>query len=447
MNLRSKKAFLFSFFLIFSGCGEDVYPWPEWIFEHWVWEDESTQDSAIALVEDYISRDIPVGVIIIDSPWETGYNTFEFDNSLYPSPREMIEYFHSRGVRVVLWITSTINEDAGEIFEYAKKSGFFLQRSAEDNSCSFKWWKGRGCLIDYFNPSALEWWHSLMDKVLSLNIDGWKCDGTDIYLIFGGVSYSPYLKRRITKEEYSSAYYSDFFYYTRKKLGKDRIIFARPADNYGTGVGIDLIRFAPWEVNLAGWVGDQEATFEGMKNALNNMLWSSRYHYFAFGSDIGGYLEDENFPQGRSKTLFIRWAQLGTFSPIMENGGGGEHRPWMFDEETLQIYRKFVKLRYSLLPYILEEARKAYAEGRSLMRFPFRNERVFLLGSDLLVFPIMSENNEIEVYFPEGCNWVYIFDRSRVYTGGSRNKLSFPLSEYPVFYKEGSKIEKLLVSF
>ena len=50
-------------------------PWPEWAFHHWVWEDESTQESALALVNGYLDRDIPVGAIIIDSPWETGYNT------------------------------------------------------------------------------------------------------------------------------------------------------------------------------------------------------------------------------------------------------------------------------------------------------------------------------------------------------------------------------------
>src|SRR5687768_9609479 len=73
-------------------------PWPEWVFHHWVWEDESTQESALQLVNDYIAHDIPVGAIIIDSPWETGYNTFEWDSSLYPDPQAMVDSFHSNGV-------------------------------------------------------------------------------------------------------------------------------------------------------------------------------------------------------------------------------------------------------------------------------------------------------------------------------------------------------------
>lgn len=67
--------------------------------------------------------------------------------------------------------------------------------------------------------------------------------------------------------------------------------------------------------------------------------------YANFGSDIGGYRSGKdsgNDTLGRTKELFIRWAQLGSFSPLMENGGNKEHRPWVFDttNETLNIYKK-----------------------------------------------------------------------------------------------------------
>ena len=58
-----------------------------------------------------------------------------------------------------------------------------------------------------------------------------------------------------------------------------------------------------------------------------------------FGSDIAGYWSGEG-KLGRTKELLIRWAQLGAFSPLMENGGNKEHRPWAFDNETLDIYKQ-----------------------------------------------------------------------------------------------------------
>jgi alpha-glucosidase (family GH31 glycosyl hydrolase) len=51
--------------------------------------------------------------------------------------------------------------------------------------------------------------------------------------------------------------------------------------------------------------------------------------------------------------VFLRWAQYGAFLPLMENGGGGEHRPWMYDEETTDIYRAFVQEHYRLIPYFM----------------------------------------------------------------------------------------------
>lgn len=417
-----------------------VPPWPEWAFEHWVWEDESTQESAIALVDGYLSRDIPVGAIIIDSPWETGYNTFEFDSKLYPDPKSMIDYFHSKEVRVFLWITGVINTDVPELFDYARSKGYFMQKSADNPDCIIDWWKGKGCLIDYFNPEALQWWHSLVDKALVLDIDGWKMDGTDFYQLL--VPYSPYLQRNVARLEYSHAYYRDLFEYTREKMGTQRIITARPIDNYGSGMGGDFVAFAPKDINWAGWVGDQDATFDGLRKALNNMFWSSDYGYVAFGSDIGGYREkwSEHPVWGRTKELFIRWAQLGAFSPVMENGGGGEHRPWMFDEESLNIYRNFVKLHHALIPYLNEKGAEAFAKGESLMKFIYGTEEAYLLGPDILVFPMLEEGTSRHVVFPEGSQWVYLFDKTTVYDGGTEATITVPLSEFPVFVRKGSRI-------
>ena len=65
-------------------------------------------------------------------------------------------------------------------------------------------------------------------QVLSLGIDGWKCDGTDPYLLELGVARGN--GGVVTRTDYSNAYYGDFFDYTRAKLGDDRLIMSRPVD-------------------------------------------------------------------------------------------------------------------------------------------------------------------------------------------------------------------------
>ena len=65
-------------------------------------------------------------------------------------------------------------------------------------------------------------------QALSLGIDGWKCDGTDPYIL---ELVTPIGKQGlVTYRDYADAYYGDFFYYTREKLGEDRLIMSRPTD-------------------------------------------------------------------------------------------------------------------------------------------------------------------------------------------------------------------------
>src|SRR6185295_13836424 len=110
--------------------------------------------------------------IIIDSPWETGYNTFDWDNTLYPDPQAMVDYFHSKNVRVFIWITSAIDTDVHPLYDYGASQNYFMKKSSGGGPGIISWWKGDGALIDLFNPDAVAWWKSLMDKTLNLGIDG-----------------------------------------------------------------------------------------------------------------------------------------------------------------------------------------------------------------------------------------------------------------------------------
>jgi alpha-glucosidase (family GH31 glycosyl hydrolase) len=428
-----------------ADAGTDlVAPWPEWAFHHWVWENESTQESAIALVDDYLARDIPVGAIIIDSPWETSYNSFVFEPSQYPDPQAMIDYFHSRGVRVFLWMVSAINLDS-PLYAQAAEAGYFTQVDTDSGPGVVDWWKGDGSLIDFFNPDAVQWWHEQMDEAIALGIDGWKCDGIDPQIIYA--PYSPTLGRNIDRNEYGFAYYRDAFGYLREKLGDDRIITARPFDNLGTGTDADLWVYAPVELNWAGWVGDQDSDFGGIVDALSNMYFASKRGYVAHGSDIGGFRTDkQTWPEtGRPKDAFIRWTQLGAFSPIMENGGGGEHRPWMFDEETTTIYRDFVELHYALIPYLMKHGASAFDEGTSLTTYLTKEDYTYLLGPDVFVAPMLEAGTSRTLTFPEG-SWVFLFDDSKKFGGLTEATLDIPMNEFPAFVREGSEIADTLLA-
>ena len=268
----------------------------------------------------------------IDSTWQTGWNTFVYNPAAFPNPAQMYSHFHSLGLKVTNWITGMINIDSPN-YQYAFDNGFFL-----NGGQTIDWWKGTGSFVDYTNPHAMEYWHGLMKNVLEMGCDGWKVDGTDPHFLLLGPNVQGYAGK-VTSRQYSNDFYGDFFNYTKEVKGTV-LMMARPVDFYRS--------FAPKYSIFSGWVGDEDDDFGGLRTALTYMLHSGQRGYVGFGSDIGGYRCCQN-GVGREKEPFVRWAQLGAFNSLMENGGGGEHRPWMFDKQTADIYRKFVDIHYELV--------------------------------------------------------------------------------------------------
>jgi Glycosyl hydrolases family 31 TIM-barrel domain len=115
----------------------------------------------------------------------------------------------------------------------------------------------------------------------------------------------------ITYRDYANSYYRDFLYYSRTK-NPEALIWARPVDLFWS--------FAPHDTMFSGWVGDQDPTFDGLRNALINMLQSAHRNYLNFGSDTGGYRSGGPAPYGRSTELFTRWFQMSAFCPHFEVG-------------------------------------------------------------------------------------------------------------------------------
>ena len=117
---------------------------------------------------------------------------------------------------------------------------------------------GSGGLLDYSNPDAVSWWHKMMDNILDLGADGFKCDGTDPYVLEYSITGGAlgYNDQKISYKDYADMYYRDFLLHTRERRGGGDagLIMSRPVDCMLDSVTKLCWGYSPKDVVFSGKV-------------------------------------------------------------------------------------------------------------------------------------------------------------------------------------------------
>jgi alpha-D-xyloside xylohydrolase len=140
---------------------------------------------------------------------------------------------------------------------------------------------------------------------------------------------------------------------------------------------------------------------------------------------------------------------FGLLSSHSRLHGSSSYRvPWAFDDEAVDVLRKFTKLKLSLMPYLMTAAAEAHREGVPMMRpmileFPDDPgvaylDRQYMLGPDLLVAPVMSLTGEVSFYLPAG-TWTDLLSGEQ-FTGQRWIHQTHGFDTLPVLVREGAVI-------
>ncbi|GIW41471.1 MAG: hypothetical protein KatS3mg076_2048 [Candidatus Binatia bacterium] len=437
--------------------GRPLVP-PDWAFRNWRWRDELAPGEPAeldgVLVNAQVAEDvlmferfgIPAGVYLLDRPvlqGNFGFARFEWDEERLPNARAMLEVLRRRGYRILTWSAAwACGTEPGDNGTEALRLGFL----APNEGVPFCSDTGGNFVLDVTNPKARRWFaEKLANFVREEGLDGIKLDR--------GEEHIPSDADDIWFDGRNGREVHNEYVILQARMHREALEAARPDGDWVlvtragyTGVQKDAI---VWGGDIPGseFFGAGPGTDLGLRSAIISQQRAAFLGFPVWGSDTGGYYEFKD------REVFARWIEFSTFSGIMEIGGKGTHAPWdmptepRFDEEMIEIYRRYTVLREELLPYIVETAKEART-GMPIVRPMVFYDRTdpelsdlwdqYMFGPDLMVAPVWRiGQREREVYFPRG-GWRSLWDETERYTGPSRVTLPVPLDTILVFVREGA---------
>lgn len=390
---------------------------------------------------------IPCDAIYLDIDYMDGFRCFTWDKEHFPDPKRMISELEEDGFKTVVMIDPGIKVDRDYwIYNEALENDYFCKRG-DGPLMHGKVWPGECNFPDFTNPAVREWWAELYKEFMSeLGVHAVWNDMNEPAVMEVPTKTAPLDTRHnydghpCTHRKAHNVYGMQMVRATYEGV-KKYVYPKRP-------FVITRAAFAGTQRYSSTWTGDNVATWEHLWIANVQVQRMCLSGYSFVGSDIGGFAEQ---PDGE---LFARWVQLGIFHPfcrVHSSGDHGDQEPWSFGSEITDIVRKFINLRYQLLPYLYTMFYKYTKENipmvQSLVFYDqednqthFRTDE-FIFGEKILVCPIQEPNAQgRRMYIPRG--YWYDFWTDEHVEGGKEKWVAAEIDMLPIFVKAGAIIPK-----
>jgi alpha-glucosidase (family GH31 glycosyl hydrolase) len=359
---------------------------------------------------------IYLGTGFTPTGWNTNNGEFSFNQKVMPDPKVMFEQLHQDHFKVVLHV--------------AYPTGIRSMKGTVRDTCDTE---------KRAELQASCYW-DMHRAVLATGVDGWWPDEGDALDL---------PSRLVRNRMYWDAY----------QLDRPN---ERPYALHRNGAA-GMSRYASFL-----WSGDVSSMWLTLRNqvpiGINTGLSGIPY----WGTDIGGFVPTSEY----TGELFVRWFQFSAFCPLFRSHGRvwTLHLPWGWNQgapaeevaretrftipeseyhnpEVEPICKKYLELRYRMMPYLYSAVRECTRSGVPIMRslwLHYPNDPIavargdeYLWGRDILVAPVVERGaTERKVYLPAG-SW-YDFWTNERHDGAREITRKVDLATIPLYVRSGA---------
>ncbi len=396
----------------------------------WSYYDEK---EVLEIANKYKQLDIPLSAIHLDIDYMIDYAVFTINKDRFPNFESMIETLNESNVNIVTIIDPGTKVLSGyKVYEEGIENNYFATHDGKvyENYV----WPGLSVYPAFNKPEVRKWWGELNLELIQKGVSGIWTDMNEPASFKGPLPMDVMfgLEKHEDIHNLYGHYMAQATYEGLLQTGKRPFVITRAA-------------FCGTQKFSTAWTGDNQSLWNHIKLAIPQQCNMSISGLMNIGTDIGGFGGD------CTDELMQRWIVLGMFSPLMRNHSAintKRQEPWTFSKKTIDIYRRAVKFRYSLIPYIYDCFHEHQSSGLPIIR-PMvleyendencRNENEqFMYGENMIIAPIVAQGQTNKmVYIPKD-KYYDFYTNKLAKTGYSIRKCDKILC--PIYVKEGSII-------
>ena len=393
------------------------------------------------VASEFRKRNIPADVIYLDIDYQQNNRPFTVDRERFPTFEQMVADLQGEGFKVVAITDLHLAKLPGyKPYDEGLKGDYFV-KNPDGSVYVGKVWPGDAVFPDFTRAEVRKWWGTLYADFVNMGVRGFWNDMNEPAIFERADKTMPLdVVHSVEGRKTDHREIHNVLGMENARATYEGLLTLQPKQRPFV---LTRAAYAGAQRYASTWTGDNSSTWNHMRISIPQLLNLGLSGYTFVGDDIGG------FAGSPTPELLTRWMELGAFNPIYRNHGvkgTRDREPWADGPEHEAIRKRYIELRYQLLPYIYTGMEEASRTGIPLMRptfleFPSEKgleaaETEFMFGPDLLVAPKVDEKFEpYDVKLPAG-TWYYFWTGQLVST--STLTVNPPLDTVPIYVRGGS---------